>query len=485
MPRDLAFAPLPCKIIELRAEYHRLALLSSPARDRKRRMPAMSDKLGKESLVYHSHPVPGKISISSTKPCATQLDLSLAYTPGVATPCLEIQKDSDKAWSYTSKGNLVAVVTDGTAVLGLGDIGPAAGMPVMEGKGVLFKRFADIDAFPVCLSHVRDGNGGTDVSKVVETVRRLEPTFGGINLEDIAAPACFEIEASLKGELSIPVFHDDQHGTAIIALAAVTNALKLVGKRIEDAKFVVNGAGAAGIACAEMFVSAGAKRTNFVMFDSDGAISPRRPGLTLEKQRFARDAAPASLEDAMKGADVFLGLSVGGCVTRKMVKLMAPSPILFPMANPTPEIMPEEAVKAGAAVVGTGRSDFPNQINNVLGFPGIFRGALDVRASDINETMKLAASMALAELASEKIPDDVMNVLEKAYPADAERGVFDGENPLNREFIIPKPFDPRVVPRVARRVAEAAMTSGVAKNRIPDLDRYELDVAERAANLQA
>ncbi len=439
----------------------------------------MSNIAGDESLRYHSDPVPGKISLSSTKPCATQKDLSLAYTPGVATPCLEIKKDPENVWRYTSKGNLVAVVTDGTAVLGLGNIGPAAGMPVMEGKGVLFKRFADIDAIPICLGGVRGADGNTDASKLVETIQRLEPTFGGINLEDVAAPACFDVEAALKKQLSIPVFHDDQHGTAIIALAAVTNALKLVGKKIEDVKVVVNGAGAAGIACAEMFVSAGANRANFAMFDSEGAVSANRPGLTPEKQRFAVGARASTLEEAMKDADVFLGLSVGGCVSREMVASMATAPILFPMANPTPEIMPEEAVAAGAGVVGTGRSDFPNQINNVLGFPGIFRGALDVRASDINENMKLAASMALAELASEKIPADVMNVLANAYPADAARGVFDGNIPLKHEFIIPKPFDPRVVPRVARRVAEAAMESGAARISIPDFDAYESSVAKR------
>jgi len=442
----------------------------------------MSDELKKESLKYHSEPVPGKIALATTKACLTQRDLSLAYTPGVATPCLEIESKPEEVWKYTARGNLVGVVTDGTAVLGLGDIGPEAGMPVMEGKGVLFKRFADVDALPICLSCVRGDDGKTDAAKLIETVERLEPTFGGINLEDIAAPACFEIERTLKKSLSIPVFHDDQHGTAIISLAAVINALKLLDKKIGDAKFVVNGAGAAGIACAEMYIAAGAERANFIMCDSKGVIHSARGGLTDEKARFAVDTDARTLEDAMKGADVFLGLSIADCVSKKMVESMASGPILFPMANPVPEIMPELALEAGAAVVGTGRSDFPNQINNVLGFPGIFRGALDVRASDVNEAMKLAASMALAELANEKIPSEVMEILSDAYPEDAERGVFDGENPLKPEFIIPKPFDPRVVPRVARRVAEAAVSSGVAGNAVSDFDLYERSVAERVVN---
>ena len=441
----------------------------------------MSDKLkfAQQSLEYHNGSRPGKIAIETTKPCITQNDLSMAYTPGVATPCLEIEKNPEDVWKYTARANMVAVVSDGTAVLGLGNIGPEAGMPVMEGKAVLFKRFAGIDTIPLCLGKVFQENGKTDAAKVIETVERLEPTFGGINLEDIASPACFEIEQTLKKSLSIPVFHDDQHGTAIISLAAVLNALKLLGKKIEEARFVINGAGAAGIACTEMYVAAGAKRENMIVCDSRGVIHSGLENLSPQKRKIATDRDVRTLEDAMKGADIFVGLSVADCVSEEMVESMSENPIVFPMANPAPEIMPEAAVKAGAAVVGTGRSDFVNQINNVLGFPGIFRGALDVRASDINEEMKLAASKALAEIAEEKIPEDVLAVLTEAYPEDAAAGMFDGDCPLKRTYVIPKPFDPRVVPRVARYVAKAAMESGVARINIDDLEQYEQEVAAR------
>ena len=437
------------------------------------------------ALAYHAEPIPGKIALKLTKKCETQQALSLAYTPGVAEPCLEIKDNPKAVWKYTAKGNLVAVVSDGTAVLGLGNIGPEAGLPVMEGKGVLFKRFADVDAIPICLKDVFLDNGKTDPGKIIETVKRLEPTFGGINLEDIAAPACFEIEKRLKEYLAIPVFHDDQHGTAIISLAAITNALKIVNKKIENCKFIINGAGAAGIACAEYYITAGAKRENFVLCDSKGVINSKRTNLNIEKKRFAETTHTdaKTLEEAMIGADIFIGLSVAGCVTRGMVRSMASSPIIFPMANPTPEIFPEEALKAGAAVLGTGRSDFPNQINNVLGFPGIFRGALDVRATDINTEMKLAASAALADIANEKIPSEVYAVLSDAYPEDAVAGVFDGECPIKASYVIPKPFDPRVVPRVARNVAEAAMKTGVAQLYVEDLDVYEKIVTERIQNL--
>ncbi len=441
----------------------------------------MSSKLEQNSLEYHSGTKPGKIALATTKSCKTQVDLSLAYTPGVAVPCLAIKDNPGDVWKYTARGNLVAVVSDGTAVLGLGNIGPEAAMPVMEGKAVLFKRFADIDTIPICLGKVFDENGKTDAAKVIETTERLEPTFGGINLEDIAAPACFEIEQTLKQRLSIPVFHDDQHGTAIISLAAVLNALKLLGKKIEEAKFVVNGAGAAGIACAEMYVAAGAERDNVIMCDSRGVIYSGRENLTPEKSKFAKESDARTLADAMVGADIFVGVSVADCVTEAMVKSMAPDPVIFPMANPSPEIMPDKAVAAGAAVVGTGRSDFVNQINNVLGFPGIFRGALDVRASDVNEEMKLAASLALAEIANEKVPEEVYKVLAEAYPEDAKAGMFDGDNPLKKTYVIPKPFDPRVVPRVAKYVAEAAIKSDVASIHIADLDEYEKFVAERIA----
>lgn len=439
----------------------------------------MGNNLKESSLEYHAKPVPGKISVETTKPCKTQDDLSMAYTPGVASPCLAIKENPEDVWQYTSKGNLVAVVSDGTAVLGLGNIGPAAGLPVMEGKAVLFKRFADIDAVPLCVGGVFKENGRTDAAKLIEFTEKLEPTFGGINLEDIGSPACFEVEQTLKKRMNIPVFHDDQHGTAIISLAALLNALDLVGKKIEDCRFVVNGAGAAGISCSEFYISAGARRENFLMLDSKGVITKDRPELTPEKARFAADTDRHTLADALKGADVFLGLSVGNCVTPEMIKSMAPGAVIFAMANPVPEIFPADAWAAGAAVVGTGRTDFPNQINNVLGFPGIFRGALDVRATDITESMKLAASRALAELAREAVPADALEVLKEAYPKDYADGMFNGENPLKNTYVIPKPFDIRVVPRVARYVAEAAMKERVAGVEISDLAAYEKAVAAR------
>ncbi len=432
---------------------------------------------------YHEKPVPGKIKVLPSKPCATQRDLSLAYTPGVAAPCLAIKDNPADVWKYTARSNMVTVVSDGTAVLGLGNIGPEAGMPVMEGKCVLFKRFADVDAFPLCISHVCGADGRTDPAKVIETVQRLEPSFGGINLEDIGAPACFEIERTLKKTMSIPVFHDDQHGTAIISLAGVINAIYLAGKEIENCRFVLNGAGAAGIACAEMYITAGARRENFILCDSKGALNRGRTGLTAEKKLFAdaTSTKASTLAEAMAGADIFIGVSVAECVTEAMVRSMAAKPIIFAMANPVPEIYPDKALAAGAFVVGTGRSDFSNQVNNVLGFPGIFRGALDTRAKDINEPMKLAASKALAEIAREPVPLEIRAELKAAYPEDAANGMFDGDAPLKVTYVIPKPFDPRVVPRVARYVAEAAMASGVAQLTIKDLAAYERDVAFRVA----
>ena len=439
----------------------------------------MSNDLKTSALKYHSEPIPGKIHVVSSKPCNTQQDLALAYTPGVAQPCLEIKDAPEKVWDYTVKGNMVAVVSDGTAVLGLGNIGPEAGLPVMEGKAVLFKRFADIDAVPLCISKVFKENGKTDPAKLIAVTECLEPSFGGINLEDIGAPACFEVEQTLKEKMNIPVFHDDQHGTAIISLAAILNATKLLGKKLEDCKFVVNGAGAAGISCSELYITAGAKRENFLMCDSKGVIHADRTDLSKEKQRFAVKTDKRTLAEALVGADVFLGLSVGNCLTKEMVKTMNANPIIFAMANPTPEIFPTDAFDAGAAVVGTGRTDFPNQINNVLGFPGIFRGALDCRARNVNEEMKLAAAEALCEVASMKVDAETMEDLAKAYPADAANGMFDGDNPLKLSYVIPKPFDPRVVPHVARKVAEAAMKTNMAKLQIEDLDAYEKSVRER------
>ncbi|MBU8901505.1 MAG: NAD-dependent malic enzyme [Victivallales bacterium] len=447
----------------------------------------MTDKENFEQacLDYHENPLPGKIALKATKACETQKDLSIAYSPGVAIPCMAIKENPQDVWKYTAKGNLVSVVSDGTAVLGLGNIGPEAGLPVMEGKCILFKRFADIDAVPICVSDVFKENGKTDAKALIEFTRRLEPTFGGINLEDIAAPACFEVEQELKKLMKIPVFHDDQHGTAIISQAAIINALKIVGKKIEDCKFVINGAGAAGIACCEFYITAGAKRENFIMCDSKGVIHNGRKDLTPEKTNFAIETKKRSLAEAIEGSDIFLGLSVAGAVNAEMVRSMAPGPIIFAMANPTPEIYPDEALAAGAAVVGTGRTDFPNQVNNVLGFPGIFRGALDVRAKNINEAMKLAAAEALASLVNEPTPADVLEVLTKAYPEDAAAGMFEGEVPVKNTYVIPKPFDPRVVPRVAHYVAEAAMNTNVAMVDIADLNAYEREVSERikAANV--
>ena len=384
----------------------------------------------KESLKRH-YEWSGKIDYRPKMEIKTKEDLSLAYTPGVAQPCLEIKADPDKVWQLTGRHNLVAVVTDGTAVLGLGDIGPEAGMPVMEGKCVLFKSFGNVDAIPLCVR-------SKDVDEIVNTVALLAGSFGGINLEDIAAPRCFEIERKLKERCDIPIFHDDQHGTAVVVLAALINALKLTGKRMEDIRVVTSGAGAAGIAIIKLLIANGLH--NVIMCDTRGAIYEGRPNLNPAKEEIAaitnREKRSGSLADVLSGADVFIGVSAPGTVTQDMVRSMAKDPILFPMANPVPEIMPDLAAEAGAAVIGTGRSDFPNQINNVLAFPGIFRGALDVRASDINDEMKIAAAFALASLVGDE---------------------------LSKDFIIPAPFDERVGPTVAAAVAEAARKTGVSR----------------------
>ncbi len=414
-----------------------------------------------ESLNYHSEGRKGKIEVVATKPCITARDLSMAYTPGVAEPCRAIEKNLEDVYKYTAKGNLVAVVSNGTAVLGLGDIGAEAGKPVMEGKGVLFKRFADIDVFDI---ELRSKN----TQDIIKCVQMLEPTFGGINLEDIKAPECFEIEETLKATMNIPVFHDDQHGTAIISCAALINASEVVGKKLQNLKIVVNGAGASAISCCKLYIRAGVKKENIIMFDSKGCLSKSRNDLNKYKMDFVTDKEFASLGDAMKGADVFLGLSVGGVVKKEMVKGMAKDPIVFAMANPDPEISYEDATSVrNDIIMATGRSDYPNQVNNVLGFPFIFRGALDVRATSITEEMKMAATKALASLAKEKVPEIVLN----AYGGT--------EFSFGKEYIIPKPFDPRVLWYVAPAVARAAIEGGVAKKKIEDWQAYEEELKER------
>ena len=414
-----------------------------------------------DALEYHASNPPGKISVTATKPCLTQRDLSLAYTPGVAAPCLAIHADPDLVYKYTAKSNLVAVISNGTAVLGLGNIGPAAGKPVMEGKGVLFKRFADIDVFDLEL----DAN---DPKDVIRACQMLEPTFGGINLEDIKAPECFIIEEELRRTMKIPVFHDDQHGTAIISGAGLLNGLEVAGKQIADAKIVVNGAGASAIACAEHFILLGARRENILMCDSKGVLyEGRTEGMNPYKQRFLRKTPLRTLAEAMVNADVFIGLSTADCVTAEMLKSMAKTPLVFALANPYPEIEYEAATAARPdAIVATGRSDYPNQVNNVLGFPAIFRGALDARATTINEAMMLAATRALADLAKQDVPDSVCRIYGLS-------GLYFGP-----QYIIPKPFDPRVVVHEAVAVVAAAMESGVARIQL-DLDEYRQALENR------
>ncbi|MBL1215632.1 MAG: NADP-dependent malic enzyme [Ignavibacteriae bacterium] len=414
-----------------------------------------------EALNYHSEGRKGKIEVIASKPCYTSRDLSLAYTPGVAEPCREIHKNAEDVYKYTAKGNLVAVVSNGTAVLGLGDIGAAAGKPVMEGKGVLFKRFADIDVFDIELET-------KDTNEIIRTVQLLEPTFGGINLEDIKAPECFEIEEELKRTTNIPVFHDDQHGTAIISCAALINAAEIAGKKLEEMRIIVSGAGASAIACCNLYIEAGAKRENIYIFDSKGLVHKERTDLNKYKKAFAQENKYASLTEGMTGADVFVGLSKGGIVKQSMVKVMADNPIIFAMANPDPEIMYYDAVEVrDDLIMATGRSDFPNQVNNVLGFPFIFRGALDVRAKAINEEMKMAAVRALADLAKEKVPEAVIN----AYGGK--------EFSFGRDYIIPKPFDQRVLWKVAPAVAKAAIDSDAAREPIEDWTAYEEELQER------
>lgn len=407
------------------------------------------------ALRYHEQGRPGKTEVVPTKPYSTQLDLSLAYSPGVAFPCLDIQKDPADVYRYTNKGNLVAVISNGTAVLGLGNIGALAGKPVMEGKALLFKIYAGIDAFDIEVNE-------EDPDKFVEIVKSLTPTFGGINLEDIKAPGCFLIEDRLKAECEIPIMHDDQHGTAIISGAALLNALEIQGKKIEDVKLVVNGAGAAAISCTSHYIRLGVRKENVVMCDSKGVVRSDRKDLNAQKRLFATDRDIHTLAEAIVDSDVFLGLSVADVLTPAMLMTMAPNPIVFALANPNPEIDYDIAVQARKdLIMATGRSDYPNQVNNVLGFPYIFRGALDSRASSINDDMKLAATYAIAELAKEPVPESVLEVY--------------GQKSLEfgREYILPKPFDPRLLYRVAPAVARGAMESGVARSPITDWEEYD------------
>jgi len=425
----------------------------------------MAKKVSKKAaLEYHSNGRPGKIEVVPTKAHSSQRDLSLAYSPGVAEPCIQIDKKKDDVYKYTAKGNLVAVISNGTAVLGLGNIGPEASKPVMEGKGLLFKIFADIDVFDIEVD-------ATDVDKFVETVKAISPTFGGINLEDIKAPECFEIEKRLKEELNIPIMHDDQHGTAIISSAALLNALEIVKKKIDKVKIVVNGAGAAAISCAKLYLSLGVKRENIVMLDSKGIIHKNRKELTEEKEFFATNRRVETLEDSMQNADVFLGLSKGGIVSKKMVLSMAKRPIVFALANPDPEISYKDAMDCRDDIImATGRSDHPNQVNNVLGFPYIFRGAMDVRATEINENMKLAAVKAIAKLAKETVVDEV----NLAYDDNAIS--------FGKDYIIPKPLDPRLITAVAPAVAKSAVRTGVAQIAIEDWKKYEQQLDKRLGN---
>ncbi len=424
------------------------------------------DKNMKEAaLEYHRSGRKGKLEVVPTKPCDTAWELSLAYSPGVAEPCREIDKDEDLSYEYTNRGNLVAVASNGTAVLGLGNLGALAGKPVMEGKGVLFKKFADVDAYDIEIDT-------EDPDEFIKTVKYLEPTFGGINLEDVKAPECFYIEDKLKEEMNIPVFHDDQHGTAIISGAGLLNACEITGKKMSDLKMAFNGAGASAIACAEFFIALGAKRENMIMCDSRGVIyKGRNAGLNPQKERFLVETDKRTIGDALVGADVFVGLSNGGAINQENVKSMAKNPIIFAMANPDPEILPAEAKEARSDVItATGRSDFANQVNNVLGFPFIFRGALDVRATKINDEMKIAAAYSLAALAKEPVPDKVA------------RAYGDQKFEFGPDYIVPKPFDPRVLVWESAAVAQAAMESGVSRINI-DLDSYKKSLEDKIKDL--
>lgn len=426
--------------------------------------------LKKHALDYHAHPVPGKIHAKAIKRMQTRDDLSLAYSPGVAYPCLEIVRDAAYSYEYTARGNTVAVITDGSAVLGLGDIGPLASMPVMEGKCMLLERFAGISGIPLTLK-----KSGTS-EEFARLVANMANSFGAINLEDIKAPDCFEIETSLQKMVDIPVFHDDQHGTAIVSLAGLLTSLSILGKKIPDVSIVVSGAGAAGIACLSLYEAAGIKKEQMMLVDSRGVVySGRTEGMNDYKAAFAQKTAKRTLEEALKGADVFVGVSRGNTLTRAMVKGMGERPVIFALANPDPEILPSQAKEAGAVIVATGRSDFPNQVNNALGFPGIFRGALDVMATEISREMKLAAADALYRLSLEPVPADVKEFLSTMYPEEKET-MKNNTILADATCIVPKLFDPRVAPRLAAAVARSAMETRIAKRTIADLNAYEKDL---------
>lgn len=428
--------------------------------------------LEQQALKYHRYPHPGKLKVVPSKPVRTQAELSLAYTPGVAYPCLKIQADPESVYEYTNRTNSVAVISDGSAVLGLGNIGPRASLPVMEGKAVLLKKFAGIDGIPLV---IKGKHSPTEFARIVAA---LSESFGAINLEDIKAPQCFTIETEAQKRSTIPVFHDDQHGAAIIALAAIITSLKLVGKKLTAIKVVISGAGAAGIACAQHFVAGEIKPEQLTLVDSKGVIhAGRKTGMNPYKRKYAAVTSARTLGASLKGADVFVGVSTAGILRPEMVKQMNRAPIILAMANPEPEILPEEALRAGAAVVATGRSDYRNQVNNLLGFPGIFRAALDVRAPRISRRMKLAATAALVELAEEPLPPDIQAEFANIYPADAKARIFARNNPLSPELILPKPFDRRIVPRVARRVAETASKEGLARKPLTNPLIYETKVA--------
>jgi|GEM_PF-401687 len=433
---------------------------------------------------YHAQAPAGKVAIAVTKPCASGNDLSLAYTPGVGSVCQEIADQPEKVWDYTNRGNTVAVISDGTAILGMGNIGAEAGIPVMEGKAILFKKFADIDAYPLCMRlpgmEIDDPEYPAAYARLCAS---LEPTLAAYNLEDIKAPQCFAIQEELEKLVDIPVFHDDQDGTAIILVAGLLNALRVVEKDLKDLKIVFNGAGAAGIAIVKLLLEFGVEKDQMWLCDRKGLVTSDRENLHWTKAMIARDHAPQDLAATMEGADVFIGVSTRDLVNQEMAASMADDAIIFAVANPVPEIMPEVAHAAGVTVIGTGRSDYPNQVNNSLGFPGLFRGVLDVRSKTINREMRIAATKALADLACEPFPKEVSEQLKTAYPLENDLGIFDRESPVGHDYVIPKQFDLRVVPRVARAVAEAAMETGVAQIPIEDLDAYEAAVEARMAEL--